>query len=238
MNIVKSNCIPCNKCMKRTQHTVQGEHFDIYSEDRPDANETTKGYQILVCDKCRSISFREFVHFSEFGEFPGDLDPEDNLLPPRTRRKIPEWVTAEWITNPKIYKLLGEFYKALDMNLLWLASIGARTIFDVFAQKTVGDAGGFECKLKKLVSGNYINQTEGDRLNVLVEVGSASAHRGYQPSDEDIDVVSGILEAMLYRHLVEPNKLKRLDIAAQEVMDKVPKRLSTGTKKLKQDASL
>lgn len=238
MNIVKSNRIHCNRCKKVTQHTARGEHIQAYSEDYSVEVVTTEnGFQILECDQCRSVSFRQFVHFSEFQEHPGDLDPEDTLHPPRTRRQQPEWVTRDWIDESSIYKLLHEFYTALDASIPWLASIGARTIFDVFSSKTVGDIGNFSDKLDELVSKGTINQQERDHLEVLVEAGHASAHRGYHPSDDDLNIITDILEATLYKHFVEPKKLNALNNAAQLVKSKIPPRPPHVPRKTKNKSS-
>jgi hypothetical protein len=107
--------------------------------------------------------------------------------------------------------LLGEVYTALDNNLVILATIGMRTMFDCASQKLGADPNqSFAEKLKELTAGNKIGGEEKEMLSVLADAGSAAAHRGWKPTDEDIDHLMGALENFLERAFVLKHNLRRV----------------------------
>ena len=93
---------------------------------------------------------------------------------------------------------LKEVYLAYDNGLYTLASIGIRTCFD----NNLSFAG----KLTKLVSDGHILPKEKDNLNVLVDAGNASAHRGWNPSSEQVSIIIDMLENFIVNAIVNPTK--------------------------------
>lgn len=85
---------------------------------------------------------------------------------------------------------LKEVYLAYDNGLYTLASIGIRTCFDIISNLLGLDNNlSFAGKLTKLVSDGHILPKEKDNLNVLVDAGNASAHRGWNPRSEQVSII-------------------------------------------------
>jgi hypothetical protein len=112
---------------------------------------------------------------------------------------------------PELASLLHEVYTALDNKLHILATIGMRTVFDCASQKLGADPNqSFAEKLKELTAGNKIGGEEKEILSVLADAGSAAAHRGWKPPEDDIDDLMGALENFLQRAFVLKHKVRRV----------------------------
>jgi hypothetical protein len=55
-----------------------------------------------------------------------------------------------------------------------------------------------------------IGEDERTHLNVLIDVGSAAAHRGWTPQPEDIDTIMDVVEEFLKRAFVLDASLKQM----------------------------
>jgi Domain of unknown function (DUF4145) len=92
-----------------------------------------------------------------------------------------------------------------------LATIGMRTVFDCASQKLGTDPNqSFTEKLKELTAGNKIGGEEREMLSVLADAGSAAAHRGWKPAEDDIDHLMDALENFLERAFVLKHNIRRV----------------------------
>ena len=191
-------------------------------------------YSILRCLGCdrRYIQLVELCSEDWYDDFdPATGETSSTLnervtywpsIPPKSAtRRRPDWLfcgplerydnlrfTPEY---PELVSLLFEVYKALDNKLLILATIGMRTVFDCAAQKLGADPNqSFAEKLKELTAGNKIGGEEKEILSVLADAGSAAAHRGWKPAEDDIDDLMGALENFLHRAFVLKHKVRRV----------------------------
>jgi hypothetical protein len=82
--------------------------------------------------------------------------------------------------------LFWEVYQAISLGLRSLAIMGLRTIIDKYANDTIGDIGGFAKKLKRLKDDNFINSAQYELLEIVIDVGSAAAHRGHRPDKQHL----------------------------------------------------
>jgi hypothetical protein len=57
----------------------------------------------------------------------------------------------------------------------------------------------FAKKLEEAVSAGHVGAKEKDALAVLVDAGSAAAHRGWRPSHDDLTAMINALETFLQR---------------------------------------
>ena len=108
--------------------------------------------------------------------------------------------------------LLREIYCAVELDLRALASMGARTAIDIVLVEKVGDIGGFDRKLSKMVSEGHLTQAQSTHIGMAIEAGSAAAHRGHVPDNGDLRALLTICENLIYQHLVMPNHGERLKI--------------------------
>ncbi len=202
---------PCNLCLRETRHEVIARR-KINDEDEPEPGwfvYWTTFYTMLECRGCGSICLRKRIISREV-----DFD-ETTYYPPPIARKLPHW---HHNLDRELGDLLRETYIALHAGSERLAIMGARTLVDLFMNKTVGDIGGFQKKLDQLVKTGYLSKSNRDVLEAALETGHAVAHRGHKPTSEDVNLVFDIVENLLQTMI-----LKR---GAQRLKRSTPKRNS------------
>lgn len=130
----------------------------------------------------------------------------------KTRRERPDWFQK---LPSKFQTLLGEVYQSQEMQAL--SSMGLRTVIDMACNDLVGDIGGLSQKLTALKEKGHINSNERAVLEIAVNVGNASAHRGHNPTAEDLNTLLDIVEHLLQGIYV-------LRDAAEQLRKKTPPR--------------
>ena len=125
------------------------------------------------------------------------------------QRQKPDWF-GQLPDAPR--ELLAEIYSALTLDLRALPAMGVRAVIDIVCVGLVGDSGSFERKLDRLREGGHISDTECSILSVAIDAGSASAHRGYVPSRDDLASLLDIVEHMLRAQYVLPAAAKKMKV--------------------------
>jgi len=93
--------------------------------------------------------------------------------------------------------LFFEVISAYEKGLFILALSGIRTLIDRYLVKKVGDIGGFERKLKKMLEDKHISKTQYEILNTIIEGGNASNHRGFRPEEEMVKTFLDVVEDII-----------------------------------------
>jgi hypothetical protein len=173
--------------------------------------------------RLRTVYFRRDVWFSEWetiGENPYTGEPqresgvETTYWPAPVEPKTPEWITEIVAADKTLGNLLSEMYAALNNDLRVLAAIGARTAFDRSSELLKVDAAlGFNDKLDELHNMGKVSKSERDTLEILVDAGSAAAHRGWVPKPEEINTMMTIVEAFLHRTFILDDGIRKLKAA-------------------------
>jgi len=216
---IKAHCPECGpqrNAYVRAMHVVD-RHDD---DDGTSARDTSS---ILQCCGCDRVFFRHDVWFSEWetiGHHPltGELRIEGGIettyWPPLAARKTPKWVEDLSLVDRTLGSLLVEMYAALNANLRVLAAIGIRTAFDHSSGLLGIDVGlPFERKLAELASSGKIGSDEQEKLAVLVDAGSAAAHRAWSPAVAELAAMADLVESFLYRSFVLGDGIDRLKAA-------------------------
>ncbi len=193
----------CNKCGHETKHEIVMERTHRASEmvDPYQGIEVSwsKTYAMLECRGCEDISLRRTEWCSEDDPM-NDRDP-GIYFPPRISRRKPAWMDR--IEVPSEYAgLLDEIYVALHADSRRLAMMGARALIDAVIQRCVGDQGDLGAGLKGLVKDGLISQRNKEIIEAAVDVGHASAHRGYRPNSENVNVVIDVVENIIHNELL------------------------------------
>ena len=186
-------------------------------------------YQIVRCRGCEYISFLLSEHR------PWEPAPRIDARYPRAIiRRAPSWINvnmpmtiAQYARDyvdgdevkglvPEVIRhLMREVYEAVHNNSRRLAAMGIRTVLDIVFHDKVKDIGGFDKKLLELQKAGYLSLRQAGTLDTVLEVGHAAIHRGWEPSNDDINTSLDIAEnliAALYLH--EP-AAARLDKKSQ-----------------------
>ena len=88
-------------------------------------------------------------------------------------------------------------------------AIGTRTLLDMVMLLRVGDVdGGFPGKLDAMAKEGRIGREEKETFRVMVDVGSAAAHRGFTPRKQTLDKVLTATESLLHREFVLPDDVE------------------------------
>ncbi|MCC6151985.1 MAG: DUF4145 domain-containing protein [Planctomycetes bacterium] len=216
----------CNSCGRKTNHVVVAEATAQETDTIP--KQLGKGklgeeeilwtstHQLIRCQGCGCVSFRSSEENSPYwGPIFGD---PWTYYPPRIARREPNWLSELWaplddrgkLDDHEIPLLLREVYNALQMGSSRLAMMGMRAIFDMVIRKTVGDQGSFAAGLNELVKTGNLAQKSRDFIEAAVEVGHATAHRGHNPSSDDLMSVMDIAEHLLLSSFVLRKRAARL----------------------------
>jgi hypothetical protein len=211
----------CPNCGGERNAYVRGHHV-VNSSDEEDGTSSQDLGRILECCGCGRVFFRRDFWFSEWetiGQHPITGDPrleggtETTYWPAPVARKPPKWMD-NLEKDRTLEKLLSEMYSALNSDLRVLAAIGARTVFDCSSEGLGIDPGlTFEKKLAELQEQGKISVDERDTLRVLVDAGSAAAHRGWRPEIEELNTMMDVVETFLHRTFILDGGIKKLKAA-------------------------
>lgn len=165
-------------------------------------------YNILQCGGCSTIFVQREYVFSEDVDCEQTVDgtwkqvskPQTSYWPAAAKRKRPGWLDE--LKDATLRMVLTEVYSALDADHRILAAIGARTTLERAMVLLGATEQGFSGKLKELQVQGIVSSHEKDVLIVLTDAGSASAHRAWQPSSQDIQTIMAGIEAFLPRTLI------------------------------------
>jgi hypothetical protein len=224
----------CPNCDAERNAAVLAEDT-IEEEDKPSGVWGKSTYSILRCLGCDKRYIRLVELCSEDWDYDVNPDTGETSLTlnervtywpsvrtPRTTRARPDWLWFDPLERelrlvdlageyPELTTLLSELYAALDKNLQILAAIGIRTVFDCASQLLGCNPNqSFPEKLKELTAGNKISGEEKEILSVLTDAGSAAAHRGWKPPQDDINSLMDALEGFLHRTFVLKHELRRV----------------------------
>jgi hypothetical protein len=223
----------CGCCGGIRNCDIHGEHTEIYNDGV--LFEAWKTWRILKCRGCGYVFIQMAASNSEDYDQEYDVDGSTNITlnetfeywPALSKRKMPDWMEngIEAKNAAPLKHSMRELYGALENDLNRLAAIGMRMSFDIATERLgVGPERSFKEKLNELVSKGFIGIVDKERLEVLVDAGSASAHRGWSPTMEDLRSMMDILEHFVETAFVEPFRRRALDAKAAKVKTGVPKR--------------
>lgn len=165
-------------------------------------------YSILECRGCGTVYFKychsnsedQHDYYDHNGEHQTEYIETVRFWPPSSGRKKPEWLDDLKLEDWILGSLLSDVFTAISNDLDVLAAIGIRTTFDRATELIKIDPGlTFNEKLKALQEEGHITIKELSALKVLVDAGSAAAHRGWRPKAAHLDDMMSILESFLYR---------------------------------------
>ncbi len=167
-------------------------------------------HRILKCRGCEAIYHQIKEVFSEDyiqdddGEWQYDAKIKHWPETPQILRNTPDWLNKLGTKDVRLEELISDMYKALNANLSVLAIIGVRTVFDRATELlSIDPAKTFDEKLNELLQAGYIGKTEKDHLALATDAGSAAAHRGWKPTDEELSFVLVTVEEFLKRVFIQ-----------------------------------
>lgn len=228
----------CASCKGDRNCEVKGHH-SVNESDQRSGISWWRDWYLLICCGCEHVFFQSVSGDSESYDVI-DVDYEGNpvFAPDKTirrwpapfKRERPVWLEEISYQNNHdrsidLQKCLTEVYEALDGDLNVLAGIGTRTVFDIASEILGIDTElPFNKKLQEMVDKKLITNSQKDHLEVVINAGGASAHRGWLPHIEDLNTLMDILEDFIHDSFILPAKKKATDENVAKVKQKVPPR--------------
>lgn len=204
----------CNECGNETKHDVVhiASRRRTYDVDRYSVDVGT-GWKVLQCRGCEEITLRRVDWCSE--DDPSDGPSPATFFPPRVSRRKPAWA-IRYDLPPEYLGLLDETYTALHADSRRLAMMGARALIDAVICRNAGDQQNFARGLDALVEKYLISEQDRGIIEAAVNVGHASAHRGHNPTPDEVNVVIDIVERLIHTEILAKQ--------AQELQKSTPPR--------------
>lgn len=211
---------PCPECQKETRVDTLFEDIERWHESGPMIDGIIEHY-VFRCRGCEEIFFAKSTGNSE--DYFDAYDPDTgepfqeyidtkSFWPAAPRTPTPSWAGFNLASKDNtLAELLGSIYKALNSEMPVLAAIGMRTAFDRTSELLgVSPDIAFQEKLENLRKGGFISGNQKGLLEVLVDAGSAAAHRGWKPKPKHLSTMLEILEALIRDHFVLADEVKKL----------------------------
>jgi Domain of unknown function (DUF4145) len=209
----------CNTCRGETNQDI------LCADSRNWSNEQTGirariTFEMLRCRGCEAITLRE-THRS-FNGIEWE-EPTITYYPPAIARREPEWLGEFRFfyesESSVLSDLLKEIYTALQNGSPMLAGMGVRSLIELVMIEKIGDNGTFAKNLTAFEANGYISKRQADTLSAILDAGSATVHRGWKPSDDDLATLLDVAETVVETVYLHEEKVK-------ELAKKVPPRQS------------
>ncbi len=211
----------CAKCGGKRNVKVIAHHSQCVDIDGG-IGWSESNFLILKCLGCDFVFFEKTTVCSEeidhvydhcTGNYIPTLYQNRKFYPQVSKRKIPDWSNNIQTVDPLLAALFEDVYTAVNINLNILAAIAIRTTFDRASELLeVPVDKSFDKKLIELVKIEHISEKEKDSLQALVDAGSAAAHRGWRPSEEDLDIMCSTLENFLQRAFINNPDMEKIKV--------------------------
>lgn len=214
----KAHCPTCNRVQNCDLH---GRIYKPWEWSDNMGNSTSGGvyHTLFECRGCDTVFYEKNswdeneidYRCDEYGEDQSVPYERKSTFPKPPSRRHPDWFNHIGHLHPTIFGILEETYKAYEEGSYILTSIGLRTALDscVTAVK-IDPAIPFSEKLKALLEGGWIGDTEHSLLTVLTDAGNAAAHQGWAPDEEETKHLLDLLENFIQRNLINGKRAMRM----------------------------
>ncbi|WP_338084237.1 DUF4145 domain-containing protein [Cupriavidus gilardii] len=120
------------------------------------------------------------------------------------------WLQSPIFGNPTLM-ICKEVYRALQNNQPHLAAMGVRAVLEqAMIDKIGGDRRSFSSNLNELYNQGHVSLLMRQRLESVLDVGSATIHRGHTPSESDLTTLVDIMEHVIESLYIHEPEVKRM----------------------------
>lgn len=212
---VKAHCPECDGTRTCDVHGVTATKWEWVSKDGQHSVNGGADHSLLQCKGCETVFYLQSSWDSEDidewyepdGTTGGAPARTVTTYPKPTSKTKPQWFSTIETADQQLGQILDETYLAYDAGLLILATVGIRTAIDRTTELLGIDASQpFQKKLEELQSGGWIGETEKQILAVVIDAGSAAAHRGWSPEPEEAAQLVTVMEVFLQKAFIVEKK--------------------------------
>jgi hypothetical protein len=229
--IVKAHCPECDGTRICDVYGATATKWEWASEDGQHSVDGGTDHSMLQCKGCETVFYlqsdwnsEDINHwYEQDGTTGGEYVRTLTTYPKPTSKTKPQWFSSIEAVDKQLGQILDETYLAYDAELLILATVGIRTAIDRATELLGIEASHqFQEKLEELQSRGWIGDTEKQILAVVIDAGSAAAHRGWRPEPEDAAQFITVMEVFLQKAFIVERK-------ALIIKESIPKRPSKKT---------
>ena len=185
----KAHCPRCNGQRSCFVHATVPQMWDEFIGGEHVS--WKQDHYLMQCQGCELVFYQQNTQNSEDYEVYPDHNGQERrhfnieivtFPKPDTKEGRPDWAWDLHKADHQLAAIMAEMYFAYESEMYILASVGLRTAFDRAVELLGIDPGNtLVAKLKKLHTDGFIGVTEEQTLAVVVDAGSAAAHRGWAP---------------------------------------------------------
>jgi len=208
----------CPQCKKDTRVSTLFERIDRW-DDGLYINGVIEHYA-FQCNGCEAVFLARSTSNSEdyieavdphTGEPVTEYVDSKSFLPAVPNTPTPSWAGFRLALHDEtLHHLLSSVYKAMNNEMPVLAAIGMRTSFDRISELLEVDSElSFAKKLDALRKQGHISEVQKEFLEMLVDAGSAAAHRGWKPEPQHLETMLEVLEALIRDHFILKNEIAK-----------------------------
>lgn len=198
-------------CPGKTQHKILQSIKQDWEERGGYGIDGFVRYQIIHCEGCETISFRQESYFSE-EDYDGGALPE-TLYPERIKHE--SIATVERCDVPDSIKgIYKETIDAFCADFYILCAIGIRSVLEAICdeQEQMLGCEGYDLykKIANLTKHNVITKSNSDILHQLRFLGNEAVHERLKPEKIELESALEIINHMIESLYVMPKKIKQI----------------------------
>jgi hypothetical protein len=191
----------CLSCAGKTSHKVVASFDERGDDEEPKFTFSwSTHYQVVQCQGCKNVSFRQAGTNSESG-FPvsltdWDYGVDEKLYPSRLagRKSLGE---DTFYLPPNLKRIYDETLSALANQSPVLAGIGFRAILETVCKEKNATGRDLLSKIDSLVVATILTPTSAAILHKIRTLGNAAAHEVKPHSDKQLGLAMDVIEHLL-----------------------------------------
>lgn len=140
----------------------------------------------------------------------GGRSPHISTYPKRPKRQMATSIGSFIFTDDPleetIFHLFEEIYTAITEGSYRLAAMGLRAVIESVMISKIGDTGTLTGNLNKLLEDGHIARNQAKILEDIIEIGNATIHRQFAPSESEVNIATDIVESIVSAVLIFPQR--------------------------------
>ncbi len=213
--------VSCLRCDGETCHKVlfsveqTREEVDEFNFVPGDSIFTWYDYQIIQCQGCKTISFRQTSSSNEdyFAEFGGECYVYETIYPSRIKDK--KGLEKLHLLPLQIQDIYTETLRALNNGYLILAGIGLRALVESVCNEKSAE-GRLIGKIDNLKENHILTPANAEILHKIRTLGNDAAHKVKKHKKDELELAMNVVEHLLTDVYILPQQAKILPTPADK----------------------
>lgn len=217
---VKAAC--AGTCSGLTDHSIRAS-VDC-STDHGNVD-SFSSYQVIVCEGCKTVSFRETHHNSDdwvqVGENEWDVDRLVRLYPARIADSPGLGKDTQQLPDA-VRRLYEETRTTLVNSTPVLSGIGLRALVETVCKQKKAAGDNLLKQIDSLVTMGILTKGDAEVLHHIRSLGNEAAHEAVPHPEEHLALAMEVVEHLLKSVYIIPNKLAKFKKAGPSAIVNPP----------------